>query len=103
MSELALYEATRGVWKVGPKRDRVRYALAVYAGIVRAAYEIIEWRPANSDTYQTRSLEDVDRPGRWEFVGQPAPEAVRRRYVGKSVKQVLTAGSSNPITYVNID
>lgn len=29
MSTQALYEATRGVWKVGDRRESARYALAV--------------------------------------------------------------------------
>ena len=33
MSDMALYEATRGVWRVGPRRDRARYALTVHQGV----------------------------------------------------------------------
>ena len=49
MSDLALYEATRGGWKIGPRRDKVRYALAVYGGVVQEAYEISYWQPAWTD------------------------------------------------------
>ena len=34
MTEEELYEATRGVWKVGKRKDEAEYAMAVYQGIV---------------------------------------------------------------------
>lgn len=40
MSREALYEATRGHWKVGPRRERAEFAMAVAGGIVREVYEI---------------------------------------------------------------
>jgi len=53
MSDLALYEATRGVWRIGPRRDKVRYALAVYEGVVQEVYGIAHWQPAWTTPYQT--------------------------------------------------
>lgn len=35
MSGLELYEATRGIWVVGNRRNTVHYAFAVFQGIVR--------------------------------------------------------------------
>src|SRR3954467_8458936 len=76
MSDVALYEATRGVWKIGPRRDNVHYALAVYEGIVQEVYAISHWQPALTAPYSTRTF-DADRArGRWEFVGKRAPEPV---------------------------
>ena len=40
MSDVALYEATRGVWKVGTLRERARYALTVHQGVVLEVFEI---------------------------------------------------------------
>jgi len=102
MSNLALYEATRGVWKIGPRRDKARYALPVYEGIVQEVYEIAHRQPAWTTPYQTRDFENVEVPGRREFVGTVGPEAVRTRYVGKSVRTCFSRGAQNPITYVNI-
>ena len=36
----ALYEATRGVWKVGERREYAHLALAVFEGVVREVYAI---------------------------------------------------------------
>jgi len=38
---------------------------------------------------------------RYEFVGKVAADSVRRKYVGKSVRNYFTQGSQNPIKYVN--
>ena len=34
MSEVALYDATRGIWKIGDRRDNAKIALAVVNGLV---------------------------------------------------------------------
>ena len=69
--EDALYEATRGVWRLSPKRAAgAKYALATFEGIVLEVYQIEQWHPAGSTTYRTRLRKDVRRAGRWEFVGR---------------------------------
>jgi hypothetical protein len=76
-----LYEATRGVWRVGPRREKAMLALAVYRGIVQEVYRIHAWYPAGTLTYRTR--DDVAAhvgSGRWEFEGVVAKD-VRDRYV----------------------
>jgi|RhiMetdeSRZDD1v2_1073273.scaffolds.fasta_scaffold164997_2 uncharacterized protein len=100
MSEQELYEATRGIWKIGPRRNTVRYAMAVYEGVVREVYQIEAWHPAGSTAYRTRNRSDVRARGRWEFTGAKAPDSIRRRYVDRSVERYLPAGSQNPIAYV---
>jgi hypothetical protein len=102
MSDLALYEATRGVWKIGPRRDRAAYALAVYQGIVQEVYRIDRWQSAWTSRYQTRQFDDTTVPGRWEFVGSVAEAPVRDRYRGRSVAKYFRRGSQNPITYVGV-
>jgi len=101
MSDLELYEATRGVWKVGPRRSGARYGLAVFEGVVREVYEIRRWLPAGTLPYITGVHENVTQEGRWEFEGPVAAAPVREKYYGRSVGQYLTKGSQNPITYVN--
>lgn len=101
MSAQELYEITRGVWVVGMRRDEARYVLAVYNRVVLEVYTVDAWHSAGSTEYTTRPYEHVHRPGRWEFTGQPAPDDVRQRYLGKSVDGLWTRGAANPITYVN--
>jgi hypothetical protein len=98
MTAEELYEATRGIWKIGSKRERVEYAMAVYQGVVREVYRILEWLPAGSLKYETRDSADFKGSGRWEFKGEVASD-VRDRYVGFSVRRILCK-ARNPIRYV---
>lgn len=100
MTARELYEVTRGVWAIGKRRETVRYAMAVYHGVIREVYRIAGWDPAGSTPYRHRSRADVRVPGRWEFTGKVAEERVQKRYVGGSVEHLLPNGSRNPIRYV---
>ena len=101
MSHEALYEVTRGVWKVGSRREQVEIALAVFDGIVREVFRVDQWHPAGSTTYTTRPRKDVAIDGRWEFTGSVAPENIRSKYLDHSVAHYFSRGNSNPILYVN--
>jgi hypothetical protein len=101
MTPAELYDATRGNWRLGPKKERARYAFAVFEGVVREVYEIMRWLPAGS-TLSSRDPRGVRSPGRWEFVGRLAPERVRRRYVDRDVRAHFKRGAQNPIAYVGI-
>jgi hypothetical protein len=103
MLSLDLYEATRGVWKVGELRNEAKFAFALFEGVVREVYEIHSWHPAGTNHYVSRPKEDVAIPGRWEFVGKIASDEIRNKYVDHSVKKYLPAKAQNPIGYVNIN
>jgi hypothetical protein len=100
MSDLELYDATRGHWRVGLRRERADLALAIAGGIVREVFEIGGWHPAGTTSSAT-SIHGAAPPDRWEFVGRLAPETIRRKYVGDSVKSYFAQGNQNPIRYVN--
>ncbi|WP_081712062.1 hypothetical protein [Halomonas sp. PBN3] len=97
-----LYEVTRGVWRIGKRRERVELALAVAGGVVREVYRVLSWHPAGSTPYHARPHSDVSIDGRWEFVGEVAGPHERHRYKGMDVSEWFKKGSSNPILYVNI-
>lgn len=73
----ALYEAARGVWKLGPRRTRAAYALAEFDEGVQKVYAITSWHAAGTTAYTARPPDEVARRGRWEFVGRLAPAALR--------------------------
>lgn len=100
MSDDELYDATRGHWKVRPDRHDARLALAVADGIVREVYEIDSWHPAGTTPSRT-AIHSAAPPDRFEFGGRVADEAMRTKYVGRSVRHYFTQGSQNPIRYVN--
>jgi len=96
-----LYEATRGVWKTGPRRNQVEYAFAVFRGIVREVYRISKWYPAGTTKMKYREkIPKVHYKGRWEFIGQVASPDLRNYYIGKSVRKYVKTGSRNPIRYI---
>jgi uncharacterized protein len=101
MAAPELYDATRGIWKLGPKRERAKYAFAVFEGVVREIYEITQWFRAGT-TFNSRDPHGVRSPNRWEFIGRLAPEGVRRRYINRDVSGYFKPGNQNPITYVRI-
>jgi len=103
MSKHALYEATRGVWRLNPNRAaHAKYALATFERIVCEIYEIVgKWVAAGTGRYSTRSKSEVKRPGRWEFKGRLAPMSIRKRYLDRSVRRYLPLGLQAPVVYVN--
>jgi hypothetical protein len=94
MSSEELYEATRGTWRLGPKREQARYGIAVYQGIVLEVYRIRRWHPAGTLPYRFRRPETLNLDRRWEFEGEVA-EDLHARYVGRSVGK----GGQNPVRY----
>lgn len=100
LTPMELYDATRGVWRIGHRRENAKFALAVFDGVVQEVYEIQGWFPAGS-TMSTR--DDTADPHRWEFVGRIAPRHIRGRYRFKSVRSHFPHGAQNPIRYINLD
>lgn len=102
MGQAELYEATRGIWKLGAKRALARYAFSVFHGVVRAVFEIQSWHPERTTPYHVRVFDDpAPMPGRWEFIGKPAEARIRKQYVGRSVQHYFKQGLRSPVVYVN--
>lgn len=97
MTDQELYESTRGIWKLGPRRETAKLAFAVFQGVVREVYEIRSWHQAGTTAYETR--EDVDDDERVEFVGKVAGEEIRKRYLWRDVRMYLKEKSQNPVCY----
>jgi uncharacterized protein len=104
MSAQELYENARGIWVIGERRNRAKYAMAVYAGIVREVYEIDSWHRAGTTTYITRSQSELatEKNKRWEFIGSIAMEPIRSKYVGCSVAHLFSKGQQSPIVGVGL-
>jgi len=103
-----LYRATRGLWRLKKERaENAKYAFAVYRGVVKEVYEIDKWLPATkafSDFWveklgsQGRTISPAEHVGRYEFIGNLAPEAIRQKYIGHTLP---TRSYGNPILYFN--
>lgn len=99
-SAMALYDATRGTWRV--KRESVEktdYAAAIFGGVIREVYRVAAWLPAESTLYldPNRSYEPNVR---LEFVGKIAEKAILEKYRWRSVARLYKRGAANPIMYV---
>lgn len=86
MSNEELYEIVRGIWKVDKRKlDKIQYVFGVYRGIVKEVYEVAYWNEAGSTPYVFRKHEPETLIGRSEFVGQPAADDIRDKYIGKKI------------------
>ncbi len=56
-----LYEITRGNWVMGERRNKAKYAFAVYNGVVREVYRIERWLRVKARDSQQK------RQNRWRF------------------------------------
>jgi len=107
MSGEELYEMTRGKWVIGPRRDKAKYAFAVYKGIIREVYEIDRWLPIRIDDKEAlrkwlpveEKDAEVKLKNRWQFEGKVARDL--QHYVGASTENHSVVGAQNPIRYVN--
>lgn len=97
MNPQELYEATRGTWRIGNRRNQADVVMAVYQGIVREVYKIEKWHPAGTIEYQTRNSLELQTEKRWEFEGEKSEENIRSQYVGFKVGK----SGQNPIRYIN--
>jgi hypothetical protein len=88
-----LYEITRGNWPLTERRNKARYAFAVFRGLVREVYTIRAWEAATA-----RSPEQKIQ-SRWRFDGDIARDL--RHYVGGSVATYLKPGGRFPVRYIN--
>lgn len=89
MSDLALYDANHGCWKLGPRAHKERYMIVSFEGIVRQAIGIESIEPVKRSTRSVVHGE-VLKPGHHvydKYVGKPSP----------------VQGVRNPVTYFDDD
>lgn len=101
ITEEELYEATRGIWKLGERRTKAKFAFAVFQGVVREVFEINQWHQSGTLKYNTRDSSKFKEMKRWEFDGKIADDCIRNKYIKKSIRNYITQGSQNPIRYIN--
>ena len=88
-----LYEATRGWWVLGERRNEAQYVFAVSKGVIREVYKIESWRER---TDGDREYVEGERK-RWGFNGKPAPEM--SHYLNTSVAHLFKKGAASPAIY----
>ena len=95
-----LYDITRGIWKLGMRRERVEVVLAVANGIVRKIYIPESWHPAGTTNY-TYKHPDVDEKhsSRWEFIGKEATKKEHLEYLYIDVSWYYKKGEQTSTRY----
>lgn len=84
MTDIELYDYTRGRWKVSRiQAKKAKYAFAVYEGIIQEIYEIIDWFEAGKtfsvrhDKKNPETLRKLE--GRFEFIGNIASSLIQKK------------------------
>src|SRR5260370_22867395 len=86
MSDLALYDANHGCWKLGPRATKERYMILSFEGIVRQAVEIDSIDPVTGGNRSNRSVVHgpilrAGHPVFDKYVGETSPVPARRNAV----------------------
>lgn len=102
-----LYEITRGIWKVGIRREKADYAFTVINFRILAVYKIQSWHNALETEYHLRkdrdylySLTQDEIRNRYEFLGE-LDKNMQQKYLEKDVSDYFSIGNANPIRYIN--
>lgn len=101
--ERSLYDATRYAWKISKaKAKQAEVVLATMHGLIVGAFIAHDWLEATAANFPgfPGCTEFGGMPGRLGFVGEEAPEDLKRLYVGKRVPdEYRKPGAANPIKY----
>lgn len=101
MSEIELYDATRGCWKRKiASVEKADYALAVVYGIVKEVYQIDEWLLAENEVRETIPYNEAVDAGRIIFKGRTADEEIRKKYLDYSVAGLFKRGEVAPVKVI---
>ena len=89
-SKNEIYIATRGNWKLSSaKAQNAEYVFSIVNGTIIEVFKPLSWNKC------------IDS-GRILFDGELAPEAIRTKYIDKSVKHLYSRGEANPCKYLNM-
>lgn len=97
----SIYDGTRGVWKIDPKRAaKINLVLAHRKGLVVGVFRPISWLPATKENFPWIAS---DMPGRWGFNGVEAEPSVSSNYLSKRVPDhYRRKGAANPVRFVEV-
>lgn len=93
-----IYDAVRFAWKVNIKKAaQSDYVLAVKQGIIYGVFIAEQWKDASKDNFPEFN---VDRVGRYGFVGKEADDSIKKLYIRKRIPEKFRQkGAANPIKY----
>ena len=94
-----VYEAVRYAWKLDVNRARIsEFVLAIQQGLVIGVFVPQKWLDATNDNFPGR--EDWPEGERWGFVGEEAPDEIKKLYLGTRLPDSMRKkGAANPVRY----
>ena len=93
MKDAQVYDAVRGWWRLKREvAEKVKLVLAVAYGDVKGVYNIVRWVDPT----------DPKEAGRIGFEGVPADDAIRNKFMHRSVRELFSKGAANPVRYFNV-
>jgi len=100
--EKDVYQAVRYAWKIDPKKaSKAKLVLAVVQGLVVGVFVPDKWLEATTQNFPGVP---ADMPGRWGFIGNEAPHAIKEQYLRRRVPDGMRKkGAANPIRYLTPD
>lgn len=92
------YEAVRYAWKLDPeKAQKAEFILAAKQGLIVGVFVAEKWLEATPKNFPGTT----ERPGRWGFTGDEAPEEITKLYMRRRVPDSMRKrGAANPVRYV---
>ena len=100
LSPEILYNKTRYCWSLSEKkRNKIKYVLPIYHGIVQEIYKPVQWFRAGT-TVLNQVVAKKDK-NKWEFVGNIAEKSIRNKFIKKSIRNHILP-SRSIIKYVGI-
>ena len=94
-----IYEAVRASWKLGGNAEKAKeaeYVLAVLKGLVIGVFVPTDWLEAINNNFPHKG----DCPGRWGFVGEEAPDDIKKFYMRTRIPASMREkGAAAPVRY----
>ena len=94
-----VYEAVRYAWRLNVDKARTsEFVLAIQQGLVIGVFVPQKWLDATKDNFPGR--EDWSEGERWGFVGEEAPDEIKKLYLGTRLPDSMRKkGAANPVRY----
>ena len=96
-TEEEIYEAVRLAWRLDVnKAKKSDLVLALQHGLVIGVFVPQKWLEATKKNFPSKE----ECPGRWGFVGKPAPSKIQELYLDKRIPDNMRKkGAANPVRY----
>ena len=97
----AVYQATKETWRMSDPKNKIKFVLSEYRGLIVEVFEVEEWYTKTRKSGPNSKLPNKEYEG-WGFNGKVADEIIRKKYIYKSIAHLKKKGASNVIKYSNV-